>query len=689
MPDLLPCLDKNLRVYLGEHVMNDGNAAHVTDCAAGAAVMTKPPKDLPGRGIVIPGGGEKYLPSVWVNVNMLRHVGCTLPIQVWHLGPEEMPDAFRQKLEPLGVECVDARKLRDERLPHKRLNGYEVKAYSMLHCPWAQVLLMDADNVAVRDPSFLFDEPAFKEHGAIFWPDRGRFKPDNPIWKLTGIEYRDEPEFESGQMLIDKTKCWQALLLANWFNEQSEYWYSKMHGDKDTFRFAWHQIQKQQQYRRTKMPDYVMVGERVHSDANGYFQQLGMDGQLLFQHGKKWKMTDVQAPVGYQFSGECIGFMRKLSGSIKITLGCLDYSRRETTDRAHLATLHRLVKERKPQSILELGAGAGVSGAAIGMAAESSTEQVIVDDGKEFPPDHYQALWQACGVTKTLVVGDSWGFLQSRERQADFIFHDAMHGQGAVREYRRCWELTRPGGVLAIHDVDHIDLPSLVRQFAPEAWRVLSDDKQRELGIFWKGNGSVTPMPRRCVATLWTPEIEDYGRIRFRNAQNYCFEKGYAFEFADESLCRERHPSWSKIPFLLDLLNRYDEVFWTDADSLFMELVDLPFGLAPDADLILSKDFNGMNFGHFVIRNTQASRHLMETAWGKTDRLNHPNWEQQAVIDLLQEGFPVVIKWVEQSTMNAYPGSYKNGNPIVHFAGHGNRLNAMREWEKRSKVPRS
>jgi hypothetical protein len=46
-----------------------------------------------GRGIVIAGGGLKYFPSVWVGVHLVRHFGCTLPIQLWHLGKGEIERA--------------------------------------------------------------------------------------------------------------------------------------------------------------------------------------------------------------------------------------------------------------------------------------------------------------------------------------------------------------------------------------------------------------------------------------------------------------------------------------------------------------------------------------------------------------------------------------------------------------------
>jgi hypothetical protein len=59
-----------------------------------------------GRGIVIVGGG-KYWPSVYVTVRMLRHTGCTLPVQVWYLGEAERDDRYAALLATYGVSCVN------------------------------------------------------------------------------------------------------------------------------------------------------------------------------------------------------------------------------------------------------------------------------------------------------------------------------------------------------------------------------------------------------------------------------------------------------------------------------------------------------------------------------------------------------------------------------------------------------
>jgi hypothetical protein len=38
-------------------------------------------------------------------------------------------------------------------------------------CDHLQVLLLDADNVPLQDPSYLFKAPQVKQHGVMFWLD--------------------------------------------------------------------------------------------------------------------------------------------------------------------------------------------------------------------------------------------------------------------------------------------------------------------------------------------------------------------------------------------------------------------------------------------------------------------------------------------------------------------------------------
>ena len=186
-----------------------------------ASLADEPTEPKNGRGIVIAAGGVKFQINAWVCIRMLRDLGCQLPIQCWYLGDTERNRAWEQIVASYGVECVDACEVR-EKHPHARLHGWELKPYAIQHSSFAEVLFLDADNMPVRDPTSLFDTPQYQADGAVFWPDFGRLAADRLAWRVFGnIPYRDEPEFESGQIVVDKRRCWKALALCHWYMQNS------------------------------------------------------------------------------------------------------------------------------------------------------------------------------------------------------------------------------------------------------------------------------------------------------------------------------------------------------------------------------------------------------------------------------------------------------------------------------------
>ena len=261
------------------------------------------PAGYEGKGIVIPGGGVSYFVNAWVCVNMLRHLGCTLPIQIWYLGQKEIDQRMKTLIEPLEVECVDAQEIRKIH-PARILNGWELKPYSIIHCPFNEVLLLDADNVPVKDPEYLYNTSQYKETGAIFWPDYNRLGPEREIWEICGVEYRDEPEFESGQIVVNKGKCWEALSLTMWYNEHSDFYYQYIHGDKDTFHMAFKKLNKP--YAMTDWPICPLDGTMCQHD---------FKGNRIFQHRNmvKWNFDgDNRRVEDFLYEKECRIFLDKL-----------------------------------------------------------------------------------------------------------------------------------------------------------------------------------------------------------------------------------------------------------------------------------------------------------------------------------------------------------------------------------------
>lgn len=261
------------------------------------------PTRFRGRGIVTCAGTIRYYTSAWVLIRMLRRLGCTLPIQLWYLGAEERDADWLALAAEQGVDCVDASFVA-RRYPHRRLGGWELKPYAMLHSPFREVLLLDADNVPVADPTYLFHDPEYLRTGAVFWPDGYRTPPESPRWEAFGVPYRDEPEVESGQVLVDKQACWRALNLCNWYNEHSDYFYTLVYGDKDTFRFAWHRAERQ-----------FAMPERAPEVIPHTLCQHDLQGRRLFQHrcGAKWSLGANRRVPGFLHEDACLAELEDLA----------------------------------------------------------------------------------------------------------------------------------------------------------------------------------------------------------------------------------------------------------------------------------------------------------------------------------------------------------------------------------------
>jgi hypothetical protein len=254
--------------------------------------------DHAGRGVVILGGG-RYFVAAYVTVRVLRHVGCTLPVQLWHLAGE-VTDRMRELLRPYGVECVDADAAARER-PFRFLDGHwwrgwQLKPFALVHSPFREVLLLDADSYPVRDPSFLFDWPPYRERGAVFWPDSAS---SAGLWTaekcaVFGIPPGD-PALESGQMVVDKRRCWRELQLTLWYNAHADFVYRILWGDKDTFNVAWRRLG-----RAYALPQPA-CGWDLHT-----LLQYGPDGRVLFQHrcGDKFRLPGETFSSTPQFHGD-------------------------------------------------------------------------------------------------------------------------------------------------------------------------------------------------------------------------------------------------------------------------------------------------------------------------------------------------------------------------------------------------
>lgn len=231
-------------------------------------LLNTPPLECSGRGIIIIGGG-KYLDWSYVLAARLREMGTQLPIQVYHLGAKEMPRWATEIFKKLDVETVDIFELL-KKFPVKNMSGWVAKSYATMHCPFEEVMHIDADCCAAVLPEKIFDNPQVQEKGSLLFRDVGKHHPNSWGYQDFGLAPLDY-EFETGQFIWHKKKAWHALRWTVWASEHTDVFYRRFHGDKGVIEVC---------FRSTNTP--FVLGER--SEWMGYGIDHYLDGEVVFQH---------------------------------------------------------------------------------------------------------------------------------------------------------------------------------------------------------------------------------------------------------------------------------------------------------------------------------------------------------------------------------------------------------------------
>ena len=189
----------------------------------------------------------------------------------------------------------------------------------------------------------------------------------------------------------------------------------------------------------------------------------------------------------------------------------------------------------------------------------------------------------------------------------------------------------------------------------------------------------------------------------------YASRHGYDYrEGGTEFWDRTRPVPWSKIPYLLSILNGLPEgaIIWlSDADVLItnpeltLEAHILPF-FPETKDMMMTIDACGhLNSGNMFMRNTGWLRDFWARVGQQKDLLYHIWWENAAIIKLLETN-PSDLAHVEITSDHTRSNSYLQGIPgqplwtpgdfLVHFAGIYDvaRISTLVKAIQAGKIPR-
>lgn len=284
----------------------------------------------------------------------------------------------------------------------------------------------------------------------------------------------------------------------------------------------------------------------------------------------------------------------------------------------------------------------------------------------------------------------------------DFVYLDANHSFLAVRADLEAWyPKLKVGGFLAGHDYldGYIGFDRNLQGGTLFGVKTAVDDFARGLGQavgFTLGDGpfrtwflrkrNLPQEPRISVVTGYESSFATIGNVSRQNKLHYCQRHGYRFCCHTDGFDTARPPAWSKIRFVLGQLNECDWVFWTDADSLVMNAA-IPLTRFVDEayDLILPVDrVAGINTGCFFVKNSLWARSFLEQVYRQEQFLNHPWWENAAIIHLYRQDPDVQrhVLLLPNKLFNAFliDGSYEAGDLLIHFPGMKDREVFMKNY---------
>ena len=129
----------------------------------------------------------------------------------------------------------------------------------------------------------------------MFWPDTVYLSEESGAWSACGVDFRKTPSIESGQLVVDKRRHWNAIDLAWFLNARSDTVYRILYGDKDTYLMSWLRLGS----------PFALVPHRARL-MDGWIAQHHPEGHLMFQHRnlRKWILNGAN-PVLDGFPGGC------------------------------------------------------------------------------------------------------------------------------------------------------------------------------------------------------------------------------------------------------------------------------------------------------------------------------------------------------------------------------------------------
>lgn len=203
----------------------------------------------PGKSIVT-SCYRNEITGTYILISELKRLGFNLPIEIFYREGELVNDEILE-LTRLYPEYVKFKLIKKQfkNFQDKWGNqkGWATKVYSIVESDYEENFWIDSDNYPIRNCLDLFNDDEYIIKGTLFWRDvystdrADQYWSGSDMWKIFNIPYNDGEPFESGQFLINKSKCWKQLHMMIYYTENSQIYY-QFGGDAECWRIAWQYV---------------------------------------------------------------------------------------------------------------------------------------------------------------------------------------------------------------------------------------------------------------------------------------------------------------------------------------------------------------------------------------------------------------------------------------------------------------
>jgi len=145
---------------------------------------------------------------------------------------------------------------------------------------------------------------------------------------------------------------------------------------------------------------------------------------------------------------------------------------------------------------------------------------------------------------------------------------------------------------------------------------------------------------RKAIVTLAVGSQRPLLRLSQATVAPYARRHGYDLHVHKELLAHERPASWSRVPALQRLQDRYDVLVWLDVDLMVVDpSTDIADELQDGRFLYLvehpTPEGPVPNAGVLMLRTGELCAEFLDRVWGSEDLIDHRWWENAAICRLL------------------------------------------------------